>query len=94
MHTEHGTHLDVGLVCIQVAQYIKLEMPVLQSFIKKLREEENREMDKLKQRYVQFLSSFSVHTFTYTGINFILLLNGIYCCPGYKNCEKLQADTL
>lgn len=44
----------VGLLFLQVAQYIKLEMPVLQSFIEKLKEEENREMEKLKQKYVLF----------------------------------------
>jgi len=34
-----------------VAQYIKFELPVLQSFIAKLQEEEEREMLKLKKRY-------------------------------------------
>ncbi|KAF4108247.1 ras association domain-containing protein 2b [Onychostoma macrolepis] len=34
-----------------VAQYIKFELPVLQSFIAKLQEEEEREMQKLKKRY-------------------------------------------
>lgn len=55
-------HSGVGLLCIQVAQYIKLEMPVLQSFIEKLKEEENREMEKLKQRYVEFTPAVSIHT--------------------------------
>ncbi|KAI7797902.1 ras association domain-containing protein 2a [Triplophysa rosa] len=35
----------------EVAQYIKFEMPVLQSFIIKLKEEEDREVQKLKSRY-------------------------------------------
>ncbi|XP_023701284.2 ras association domain-containing protein 2-like isoform X1 [Paramormyrops kingsleyae] len=34
-----------------VAQYIKFEMPVLQSFITKLKEEEDREVLKLRSRY-------------------------------------------
>ncbi|XP_026100560.1 ras association domain-containing protein 2-like [Carassius auratus] len=35
----------------EVAQYIKFEMPVLQSFIIKLKEEEDREVQKLRSRY-------------------------------------------
>lgn len=35
---------------LKVAQYIKFELPVLQSFIAKLQEEEEREMQKLKKR--------------------------------------------
>ncbi|XP_062870218.1 ras association domain-containing protein 2b [Trichomycterus rosablanca] len=42
---------QVEEVTYDVAQYIKLEMPVLQSFIVKLKEEENRETEKLKHRY-------------------------------------------
>lgn len=38
-------------VTYDVAQYIKFEMPVLQSFITKLKEEEDREVQKLKKRY-------------------------------------------
>ncbi|KAF4070440.1 hypothetical protein AMELA_G00285500 [Ameiurus melas] len=38
-------------VTYDVAQYIKFEMPVLQSFITKLKEEEDREVQKLKHRY-------------------------------------------
>lgn len=38
-------------VTYDVAQYIKFEMPVLQSFITKLKEEEDREVQKLKRRY-------------------------------------------
>lgn len=34
-----------------MAQYIKFEMPVLQSFITKLKEEEDREVQKLRRRY-------------------------------------------
>lgn len=34
-----------------MAQYIKFEMPVLQSFITKLKEEEDREVLKLTRRY-------------------------------------------
>ncbi|XP_028830145.1 ras association domain-containing protein 2b isoform X1 [Denticeps clupeoides] len=39
-------------VTYDVAQYIKFEMPVLQSFIDKLKEEEDREVSKLKNRYM------------------------------------------
>ncbi|KAM3610566.1 uncharacterized protein V6R79_005823 [Siganus canaliculatus] len=38
-------------ITYDVAQYIKFEMPVLQSFITKLKEEEDREVQKLKRRY-------------------------------------------
>uniref|UniRef100_A0A3P9K6K8 Ras association domain family member 2a n=1 Tax=Oryzias latipes TaxID=8090 RepID=A0A3P9K6K8_ORYLA len=38
-------------VTYDVAQYIKFEMPVLQSFIIKLKEEEDREVQKLQRRY-------------------------------------------
>ncbi|KAJ8263542.1 hypothetical protein COCON_G00159990 [Conger conger] len=39
-------------VTYDVAQYIKFEMPVLQSFITKLKEEEDREVQKLRTRYI------------------------------------------
>ncbi|XP_041915875.1 ras association domain-containing protein 2b [Alosa sapidissima] len=42
---------QVEEVTHDVAQYIKFEMPVLQSFITKLKEEEDREVQKLKNRY-------------------------------------------
>ncbi|KAK7120406.1 hypothetical protein R3I94_020414 [Phoxinus phoxinus] len=42
---------QVEEVTYDVAQYIKFELPVLQSFIAKLQEEEEREMLKLKKRY-------------------------------------------
>ncbi|XP_061754740.1 ras association domain-containing protein 2a [Nerophis ophidion] len=38
-------------VTYDVAQYIKFEMPVLQSFVTKLKEEEDREVQKLRRRY-------------------------------------------
>ncbi|XP_007249593.2 ras association domain-containing protein 4a [Astyanax mexicanus] len=38
-------------VTYDVAQYIKFEMPVLDSFVKKLREEEEREIYKLTTKY-------------------------------------------
>ncbi|KAG7476859.1 hypothetical protein MATL_G00087250 [Megalops atlanticus] len=38
-------------VTYDVAQYIKFEMPLLQSFIIKLKEEEDREVQKLMKRY-------------------------------------------
>lgn len=41
--------------CHQVAQYIKFEMPVLQSFITKLKEEEDREVLKLRSRYLFYV---------------------------------------
>lgn len=42
---------QVEEVTHDVAQYIKFELPVLQSFVAKLQEEEEREMQKLKKRY-------------------------------------------
>lgn len=44
---------QVEEVTYDVAQYIKFELPVLQSFIAKLQEEEEREMQKLKRRYAE-----------------------------------------
>ncbi|KAG5834219.1 hypothetical protein ANANG_G00259250 [Anguilla anguilla] len=41
-------------VTYDVAQYIKFEMPVLRSFITKLKEEEDREVQKLRKRYKLF----------------------------------------
>ncbi|XP_018604424.2 ras association domain-containing protein 2-like isoform X2 [Scleropages formosus] len=38
-------------ITYSVAQYIKFEMPVLQTFITKLKEEEDREVQKLRSRY-------------------------------------------
>ncbi|KAI4877643.1 hypothetical protein NFI96_022999, partial [Prochilodus magdalenae] len=38
-------------VTYDVAQYIKFEMPVLDSFVKKLGEEEEREISKLTRKY-------------------------------------------
>ncbi|XP_028922475.1 ras association domain-containing protein 2 [Ornithorhynchus anatinus] len=42
---------QVEEVTYDVAQYIKFEMPVLKSFIQKLKEEEDREVTKLKHKY-------------------------------------------
>ncbi|XP_053574168.1 ras association domain-containing protein 2 [Bombina bombina] len=42
---------QVEEVTYDVAQYIKFEMPVLSSFIQKLKEEEDREINKLMTRY-------------------------------------------
>nr|XP_034973266.1 ras association domain-containing protein 2 [Zootoca vivipara]XP_034973267.1 ras association domain-containing protein 2 [Zootoca vivipara]XP_034973268.1 ras association domain-containing protein 2 [Zootoca vivipara] len=42
---------QVEEVTYDVAQYIKFEMPVLTSFIQKLKEEEDREVKKLKHKY-------------------------------------------
>ncbi|XP_038602900.1 ras association domain-containing protein 2 isoform X2 [Tachyglossus aculeatus] len=42
---------QVDEVTYDVAQYIKFEMPVLKSFIQKLKEEEDREVTKLKRKY-------------------------------------------
>ncbi|XP_060765416.1 ras association domain-containing protein 2b [Neoarius graeffei] len=52
---------QVEEITYDVAQYIKLEMPVLQSFIDKLKEEENREMEKLKQRYCDMRRKIQKH---------------------------------
>ncbi|KAM4747937.1 ras association domain-containing protein 2 isoform 2-T2 [Rhinophrynus dorsalis] len=43
---------QVEEVTYDVAQYIKFEMPVLSSFIQKLKEEEDREINKLMRRYM------------------------------------------
>uniref|UniRef100_H2LCB8 Ras association domain family member 2a n=1 Tax=Oryzias latipes TaxID=8090 RepID=H2LCB8_ORYLA len=48
-------------VTYDVAQYIKFEMPVLQSFIIKLKEEEDREVQKLQRRLVPAFSLTSKH---------------------------------
>ncbi|XP_068130921.1 ras association domain-containing protein 2 [Hyperolius riggenbachi] len=42
---------QVEEITYDVAQYIKFEMPVLSSFIQKLKEEEDREVIKLMRRY-------------------------------------------
>ncbi|PIO30267.1 hypothetical protein AB205_0136320 [Aquarana catesbeiana] len=42
---------QVEEITYDVAQYIKFEMPVLNSFIMKLKEEEDREITKLTRRY-------------------------------------------
>ncbi|XP_061448906.1 ras association domain-containing protein 2 [Rhineura floridana] len=42
---------QVEEVTYDVAQYIKFEMPVLKSFIQKLKEEEDREVKKLRCKY-------------------------------------------
>ncbi|KAK7807753.1 hypothetical protein U0070_026161 [Myodes glareolus] len=42
---------QVEEVTYDVAQYIKFEMPVLKSFIQKLQEEEDREVEKLMRKY-------------------------------------------
>ncbi|XP_044135195.1 ras association domain-containing protein 2 [Bufo gargarizans] len=42
---------QVEEITYDVAQYIKFEMPVLSSFIEKLKEEEDREIIKLMRRY-------------------------------------------
>nr|XP_006110843.1 ras association domain-containing protein 2 [Pelodiscus sinensis] len=42
---------QVEEVTYDVAQYIKFEMPVLKSFIQKLQEEEDREVNKLMHKY-------------------------------------------
>lgn len=45
------THDDVTeSFSSQVAQYIKFEIPVLDSFVKKLKEEEEREIKKLTKK--------------------------------------------
>uniref|UniRef100_A0A8C2KC80 Ras association domain family member 2b n=1 Tax=Cyprinus carpio TaxID=7962 RepID=A0A8C2KC80_CYPCA len=54
---------QVEEVTYDVAQYIKFELPVLQSFIAKLQEEEEREMQKLKKRY-RLSHTMYVHIFT------------------------------
>uniref|UniRef100_G3NUZ7 Ras association domain family member 4a n=1 Tax=Gasterosteus aculeatus TaxID=69293 RepID=G3NUZ7_GASAC len=46
------TEADVGEeVTYDVAQYIKFEIPVLDSFVEKLKEEEEREINKLTKKY-------------------------------------------
>lgn len=41
---------NVKMFFFQVAQYIKLEIPVLDSFVQKLQEEEEREIKKLTRK--------------------------------------------
>ncbi|XP_030623974.1 ras association domain-containing protein 2-like [Chanos chanos] len=48
-------------VTYDVAQYIKFELPVLESFILKLKEEEDREVQKLQNRYTSLRSSIQEH---------------------------------
>ncbi|XP_068597206.1 ras association domain-containing protein 4a [Brachionichthys hirsutus] len=46
------TEADLGEeVTYHVAQYIKFEIPVLDSFVEKLKEEEEREINKLSKKY-------------------------------------------
>ncbi|XP_060895659.1 ras association domain-containing protein 4a isoform X2 [Labrus mixtus] len=46
------TEVDLGEeVTYDVAQYIKFEIPVLDSFVEKLKEEEEREINKLTKKY-------------------------------------------
>uniref|UniRef100_A0A3Q1JNQ5 Uncharacterized protein n=1 Tax=Anabas testudineus TaxID=64144 RepID=A0A3Q1JNQ5_ANATE len=47
-------------VTYDVAQYIKFEIPVLDSFVKKLKEEEEREINKLTKKY-SALKSMILH---------------------------------
>ncbi|XP_051935501.1 ras association domain-containing protein 4a [Hippocampus zosterae] len=47
-------------VTYDVAQYIKFEIPVLDSFVEKLKEEEEREINKLIKKYIA-LRSMIVH---------------------------------
>ncbi|XP_049591694.1 ras association domain-containing protein 4a [Syngnathus scovelli] len=47
-------------VTYDVAQYIKFEIPVLDSFVEKLKEEEEREINKLIKKYIT-LRSMIVH---------------------------------
>ncbi|XP_061601389.1 ras association domain-containing protein 4a isoform X2 [Cololabis saira] len=55
------TEADLGEeVTYDVAQYIKFEIPVLDSFVKKLQEEEEREIIKLTKKY-SALKSMIVH---------------------------------
>nr|XP_057914316.1 ras association domain-containing protein 4a [Doryrhamphus excisus]XP_057914317.1 ras association domain-containing protein 4a [Doryrhamphus excisus] len=47
-------------VTYDVAQYIKFEIPVLDSFVEKLKEEEEREINKLTKKYIT-LKSMILH---------------------------------
>ncbi|XP_075711458.1 ras association domain-containing protein 2 [Rhinoderma darwinii] len=55
-------------ITYDVAQYIKFEMPVLSSFIEKLKEEEDREIAKLMRRYtsLRLLIEQQLHDMAYT----------------------------
>lgn len=67
----------------QVAQYIKFEMPVLQSFITKLKEEEDREVQKLRRRYKKHIPSLClISVFLQRNIDtwFHAILNIVYKC--------------
>uniref|UniRef100_A0A3Q1F5I7 Ras association domain family member 4a n=1 Tax=Acanthochromis polyacanthus TaxID=80966 RepID=A0A3Q1F5I7_9TELE len=55
------TEADLGEeVTYDVAQYIKFEIPVLDSFVEKLKEEEEREINKLTKKY-SALKSMILH---------------------------------
>uniref|UniRef100_A0A3P8VDH7 Ras association domain family member 4a n=1 Tax=Cynoglossus semilaevis TaxID=244447 RepID=A0A3P8VDH7_CYNSE len=55
------TETDLGEeVTYDVAQYIKFEIPVLDSFVEKLKEEEEREINKLTKKY-SALKSMILH---------------------------------
>lgn len=50
-HCHHiRKHIFFYTLCSQVAQYIKFEIPVLDSFVEKLKEEEEREITKLTRK--------------------------------------------
>ncbi|KAG8574726.1 hypothetical protein GDO81_009298, partial [Engystomops pustulosus] len=59
---------QVEEITYDVAQYIKFEMPVLSSFIEKLKEEEDREICKLMRRYtsLRLLIEQQLHTMAST----------------------------
>lgn len=62
------TECDLGEeVTYDVAQYIKFEMPVLDSFVLKLKEEEDREISKLTRRYSTLKSRILHHLEETTG---------------------------
>ncbi|KAM6956694.1 LOW QUALITY PROTEIN: ras association domain-containing protein 4a [Aplochiton taeniatus] len=62
------TESDLGEeVTYDVAQYIKFEMPVLDSFVLKLKEEEEREISKLTRKYGTLKSRILHHLEETTG---------------------------
>ena len=53
------------LCLVKVAQYIHFPMPVLQAFIVKFNEEEERELQKIKDRLGEKSMQFTALSFTF-----------------------------
>lgn len=75
--------VELFTFCMKVAQYIKLDSRILQVFLTKFAEEENKEISKMRKRFVSiFKAQLSINTFA----AFIRVLS--YSHLG-KNCKTL-----